>query len=54
MTTDEHNQTLATLHFIYVPMHGLTLAGSAAVVVVVELRLRYRTRSRLSGSLWEF
>ena len=36
MTTDEHNQTLATLHFIYGAMHGLTLAGLMLLVVVVR------------------
>lgn len=37
MTAEEHNQTLATLHFIYGAMHGLTLAGLLLLVVVVEL-----------------
>jgi uncharacterized membrane protein len=37
MTTDEHNQTLATLHFIYGAMHGLTLAGLLLLVVVVRV-----------------
>ena len=36
MTTEEHNQTLATLHFIYGAMHGLTLAGLLLLVVVVR------------------
>jgi hypothetical protein len=36
MTTDEHNQTLATLHFIYGAMHGLTLAGLLLLVVAVR------------------
>jgi Mg2+/Co2+ transporter CorB len=37
MTAEEHNKTLATLHFIYGAMHGLTLAGLLLLVVVVEL-----------------
>jgi hypothetical protein len=37
MTTDEHNRTLATLHFIYGAMHGLTLVGLLLLVVVVRL-----------------
>ena len=37
MTAEEHNQTLATLHFIYGAMHGLTLAGLLLLVVVLEL-----------------
>jgi hypothetical protein len=36
MTTEEHNQTLATLHFIYGAMHGLTLAGLLLLVIVVR------------------
>ncbi len=37
MTAEEHNQTLATLHFIYGAMHGLTLAGLLLLIVVVQL-----------------
>ena len=37
MTAADHNKTLATLHFIYGAMHGLTLAGLLLLVVVVEL-----------------
>lgn len=37
MTTEEHNKTLATLHFIYGAMHGLTLAGLLLLVLVVKL-----------------
>ena len=37
MSADEHNRTLATLHFIYGAMHGLTLAGLLLLVVVVKL-----------------
>jgi Mg2+/Co2+ transporter CorB len=37
MTAEDHNKTLATLHFIYGAMHGLTLAGLLLLVVVVEL-----------------
>ncbi len=34
MTAEEHNRTLATLHFIYGAMHGLTLAGLLLLVFV--------------------
>jgi hypothetical protein len=37
MTAEEHNKTLATLHFIYGAMHGLTLAGLLLLVIVVKL-----------------
>ena len=37
MTAEEHNQTLATLYFIYGAMHGLTLAGLLLLIVVVKL-----------------
>jgi hypothetical protein len=37
MTAEEHNRTLATLHFIYGAMHGLTLAGLLLLVIVIEL-----------------
>ena len=37
MTAEEHNRTLATLHFIYGAMHGLTLAGLLLMVIVIEL-----------------
>ena len=37
MTAEEHNNTLATLHFIYGAMHGLTLAGLLLLAVVVKL-----------------
>lgn len=36
MTAEEHNQTLATLHFIYGAMHGLTLAGLLLLVVAIR------------------
>jgi len=36
MTAEEHNKTLATLHFIYGAMHGLTLAGLLLLVFVVR------------------
>src|SRR5258706_8309025 len=36
MTAEEHNRTLATLHFIYGAMHGLTLAGLLLMVIVIE------------------
>jgi hypothetical protein len=34
MTVEEHNKTLATLHFIYGGMHGLTLLGLLLLVFV--------------------
>ena len=37
MTAEEHNKTLATLHFIYGAMHGLTLAGLILLVFVVSI-----------------
>jgi len=37
MTAEEHNRTLATLHFIYGAIHGLTLAGLLLLVIVIEL-----------------
>jgi len=36
MTAEEHNNTLATLHFIYGAMHGLTLLGLLLLVLVVK------------------
>ena len=36
MTAEEHNKTLATLHFIYGAMHGLTLLGLLLLVLVVK------------------
>jgi hypothetical protein len=37
MTAEEHNKTLATLHFIYGAMHGLTLLGLLLLVFAVEI-----------------
>lgn len=37
MTAEEHNKTLATLHFIYGAMHGLTLLALLLLVLVVGL-----------------
>ena len=37
MTAEEHNKTLATLHFVYGGIHGLTLAGLALLIFVVRL-----------------
>jgi len=37
MTAEEHNKTLATLHFIYGAMHGLTLLGLLLLVLVVGI-----------------
>ena len=34
MTAEEHNKTLATLHYIYGAMHGLTLLGLLLLVFV--------------------
>ena len=34
MTAEEHNKTLATLHFIYGAMHGLTLLGLLLLVFI--------------------
>jgi hypothetical protein len=36
MTAEEHNRTLATLHFIYGAMHGLTLAGLLLLIIAVR------------------
>jgi Mg2+/Co2+ transporter CorB len=36
MTSEEHNQTLATLYFIYSGIHGLTLVGLLLLVLVVK------------------
>lgn len=49
MTAEEHNKTLATLHFIYGAMHGLTLLGLLLLVFVV--RLAPPAANLLSG-LW--
>ena len=37
MTAEEHNKTLATLHFIYGAMHGLTLVGLLLLVFVAKV-----------------
>jgi hypothetical protein len=37
MTAEEHNKTLATLHFIYGAIHGLTLLGLLLLVLVVKI-----------------
>ena len=37
MTAEDHNKTLATLHFVYGAMHALTLLGLLLLVVVVEV-----------------
>ena len=37
MTAEEHNKTLATLHFIYGAIHGLTLLGLLLLVLVVKV-----------------
>ncbi len=40
MTAEEHNKTLATLHFIYGGMHGLTLLGLLLLVFVFLMSSR--------------
>lgn len=37
MTAEEHNKTLATLHFIYGAIHGLTLIGLLILILLVVL-----------------
>src|SRR5713226_7952911 len=37
MTAEGHNQTLATLYFVYGGIHGLTLAGLALLIFVVRI-----------------
>src|SRR5256712_12668986 len=37
MTAEEHNKTLATLHFVYGAMHALPLLGLLLLAVVVEV-----------------
>ena len=37
MTAEEHNKTLATLHFVYGAIHGLTLLGLILLIVVVAM-----------------
>ena len=39
MTAEEHNKTLATLHFVYGAMHALTLLGLLLLVVVVDVAM---------------
>ena len=36
MTAEEHNQTLALLHFIYAGIHGLTLAALVLLIFVAR------------------
>ena len=48
MTAEEHNKTLATLHFVYGAMHALTLIGLLLLVVVVEVATP--TGNAISGS----
>ena len=36
MSAEEHNKTLATLHFIYGAMHGLTLLGLLMLVFILK------------------
>jgi hypothetical protein len=35
VTAEEHNKTLATLHFVYGGIHGLTLAGLLLLILVI-------------------
>lgn len=37
MTAEEHNKTLATLHFIYGALHGLTLIGLVLLIFVLVI-----------------
>jgi len=37
MTAEEHNKTLATLHFVYGAVHGLTLLALVLLIFVIEL-----------------
>lgn len=37
MTAEEHNKTLATLHFIYGAIHGLTLIGLMLLIFVLVI-----------------
>ncbi len=37
MTAEEHNKTLAMLHFVYGAIHGLTLLGLLLLVFVVKV-----------------
>ena len=36
MTAEEHNKTLATLHFVYGAVHGLTLLALVLLILVIE------------------
>jgi hypothetical protein len=49
MTAEEHNRTLATLHFIYGAMHGLTLLGLALLIIVIKLAT---PAAALISTLW--
>jgi len=49
MTAEEHNKTLATLHFIYGAMHGLSLLGLVLLVFVVKMASPV---SNLISPLW--
>jgi hypothetical protein len=48
LTAEEHNKTLATLHFIYGAIHGLTLVG--LVILIFVLVLATSAASNLSAS----
>lgn len=37
MTAEEHNKTLATLHFVYGAVHGLTLLALVLLILVIEM-----------------
>ncbi len=49
MTAEEHNKTLATLHFIYAAMHGL---GLAALVLLVFVSLITLPGASPGSSFW--
>ena len=49
MTAEEHNQTLATLYFVYGAMHGLTLFG----LMILGLLFKFAsTAGELISALW--
>jgi hypothetical protein len=49
MTAEEHNKTLATLHFVYGAMHGL---GLAALILVVFVSLIILPGANVGSTFW--
>src|SRR5207253_1724931 len=49
MTAEEHNQTLATLYFIYGAMHGLTLFGFMVLALLFKFA---STAGELIATFW--